>query len=451
MGRLKRRDVVLSLAASSIAPFFLKTSKALAAPPARAAKRLIILNGIYGAHYPTWRPVGSENTFTLGPAMKLLEPHQKELLIIDGVDNEAVLTSDIDLHARAYITALTGSSARVTPDKIELANGVSVDQFVARELNAPTKFRSLEFGAPNNIKQAMSWSGPGMPVLPMAGPRTAFARLFSQFSADPKEFQRILAERKSVLDAVSKELVAAAAPLGVDGKHKLDAHLTGLRELEKKLTANGANGPACKVPELDPAGLVYPSDENRVHLRDYQIANIDLLVMSLICDFTRVASCVLVPGGESPTFTWAQNKFGHHENSHCLLVPDSSPLLAQQQEFVRGTQWYMEMLAYLLKKLKETPHGTGNMLDNSLVVYCSDLGDPHSHSTFSIPYILAGKAGGHLNPGRYLKYSAGEIHKKNGVRHNDLLVSICHAMGLNSVTTFGDPAFCSGPLPNLTS
>jgi hypothetical protein len=102
-------------------------------------------------------------------------------------------------------------------------------------------------------------------------------------------------------------------------------------------------------------------------------------------------------------------------------------------------------------KLKAIPEGSGTMLDSSVVLYCSDLGDPASHSTFSIPYILAGKASGHLKTGRYIRYSAGEILKKNGVRHNDLLVSLCHAMGLSSVTTFGNPAFCRGPLANLTA
>jgi Protein of unknown function (DUF1552) len=455
MAEFSRRRLVTSAVVSAIAPFLLRQRNAQAAPQ-RAAKRLIIINGPYGACYPSWRPsFKSETDFNLGPSMLPLEPFKKDILIIDGIDNEAVLSSDMDIHARSFITTLTGSSARVTPDKAELANGISVDQFVARELNAPTKYRSLEFGSPYDIRQALSWSGPGVPVLPMAGPRPAFARIFGQFTVDPKELQHLVAERKSVLDAVSQEFASVGARLGVDGKHKLDAHLTGLRELEKKFGANGSLGPVCSVPVLDPSGMVEHSHENRPHLRDFQIANIDLMVMSMVCDLTRVASCVLVSGGQNPYYDWTGNKFGHHENSHCLIVPAGDPdavrLAGRREEFVRGTQWSLEMMAHLLKKLKETPEGTGNMLDNSLVMYCTDFGDPHSHSTFSLPFILAGKAGGHLNPGRYLKYSAGEIHKKNGVRHNDLLVSVCHAMGLNSVTTFGDPNFCSGPLPRLTA
>ncbi|MEM9488393.1 MAG: Tat (twin-arginine translocation) pathway signal sequence domain protein, partial [Myxococcota bacterium] len=110
--------------------------------------------------------------------------------------------------------------------------------------------------------------------------------------------------------------------------------------------------------------------------------------------------------------------------------------------FVTAERWFTEQFAYLLDKLETTPDpltGT-SLLDSSLVLWCKEMGDSRLHVCTSVPFVLAGKACGQLQTGRYLRYS--------GDPHNKLLVSVCQLMGLNN-NSFGDSSFGSGPLPGL--
>jgi len=95
-----------------------------------------------------------------------------------------------------------------------------------------------------------------------------------------------------------------------------------------------------------------------------------------------------------------------------------------------------------LDQLKSVPEGAGTMLDNTVVFWSNELSDGVIHDRRTMPYLLAGSCGGAFKTGRLVEYQ--------GAKHNDLLVSLCNAMGLDDVTTFGNPAYCSGPLSGLT-
>ena len=103
--------------------------------------------------------------------------------------------------------------------------------------------------------------------------------------------------------------------------------------------------------------------------------------------------------------------------------------------------WFAEQLAYLLAEMDKIPEGNGSMLDNSVVMWCNELAYGAAHDHINVPFLLAGSCGGYFDTGRFVQYG--------GANHNDLLVSLCNAMGLPD-QTFGNPAYCNGPLPNLT-
>jgi hypothetical protein len=164
----------------------------------------------------------------------------------------------------------------------------------------------------------------------------------------------------------------------------------------------------------------------------------DLLVSSLACDQTRVASLQWSHSVSDIPFPWLGIGTGHHTLSH----KDDSDTTSQDQ-LVQINTWYAQQFAYLLGKLDAVPESNGTtLLDNCLVIWMNELAKGNVHSHNPLPVVIAGKCGGALRTGRYLTYP-------NAVPHNNLLVSIANAMGTN-ITTFGNPAYCTGALTNLT-
>ena len=161
----------------------------------------------------------------------------------------------------------------------------------------------------------------------------------------------------------------------------------------------------------------------------------DLLAMSLACDLTRVASLQWTSTQTGKVFSWLGQSETHHSLSHSGLTD-----VTRQNQLMAIGNWHAKQLAYLMDKLASFPEGDGTVLDNTLILWCTDIAQGQSHARRDMPYVLAGGAGGALKMGRYLKYA--------GDHHNNLLVSILNAMG-GPDTTFGNPAYCTGALPRL--
>jgi hypothetical protein len=160
---------------------------------------------------------------------------------------------------------------------------------------------------------------------------------------------------------------------------------------------------------------------------------IDLLVAAMRCDVTRVGSIQFSDARNHVTFPFLDSRTDAHELSHNANDP------LYRAETISIFSWYAEQFAYLLQKLKQTPEGSGTMLDNTLVFWCNEIAQG-GHTQNDMPFVLAGRAGGAIRTGRYLQY--------NGKPHNDLLVSILNAMDVK-VSTFGNPNFCNGRLAGL--
>jgi hypothetical protein len=172
----------------------------------------------------------------------------------------------------------------------------------------------------------------------------------------------------------------------------------------------------------------------------------DLLVMALACDRTRVATLQWGRAqGIYTAFRWLDITRDHHSMSH-ELYGNAASVEACTKIYV----WYMEQLAYLLGKMEAIREDNGKtMLDNSIVLSASELHDGgHNHA--DMPFIIAGSGGGAFRTGRYLVYGpvSRAWHSSGGTNHNDLYVSILNAFG-SDTQTFGAPNLCKGPLRNL--
>ena len=397
-----------------------------------APMRLLLFFTPHGTVWDQWRPTGGETDFTLSPILQPLEMHRERIVIVDGVE----LKVGTDYYIpHTYTMPLLWTGSPIDTSTAEFCRedhgqcfgwntGVSVDQFIAGQLEGtPTPYSTIELGVGcGGLHPAtrMIYAGPAMPRSPLDSPELAFSTLFGTISPDQEQAAKDALRRKSVLDRAVADFASRRAELSPGDKARLDAHSDSIRELELSLTA------VCDPPEA-PVGV----DSQTVIDRQS-----DLIVSALACGHTRVASMqVRIADNDNTLYPWVGlDTGGHHTMSHDSGAP-AQGTLAQLY------RWYSERFAYLLDRLAATPDSDGrSVLDNTLVIWGSELGTAWNHDIANVPFVFAG-ATDLLRGGHYLSGST--------IVHGRVLVSACHAMGLTDVDTYGTLDTGTGPLPGL--
>lgn len=414
-------------AGSAVALFPWLRAKAATAPP-----RLLLLFTPHGTVWDQWRPTGGETDFQFSPILKPLEAHRNRLVIVDGIEIKSGTAYYIP-HTYTMPVLWTGSPIDTATNQFCRSDhmqcfgwntGVSVDQFIANKLTGtPTPYGTIELGVGcGGLHPAtrMIYSAPGMPKSPLDSPEFAFQTLFGTINPDLMQAEKDARRRKSVLDTVLTDFDSRRAKLSPTDKLRLDAHANSLRELEKSLTAT------CVAPSA-------PADVNSETTIDRQS---DLLATAFGCGLTQIASFqVRIADNDNTLYPWVGlDTGGHHTLSH-----DSGA--AAQATLAQLYTWYSARVAYLLDRLAATPDVDGrSVLDNTLVIWGSELGRAWDHDISNVPFVFAG-ATDLLRAGRYLKLAT--------TSHNRMLVSACHAMGLKDVTQYGSLDLGMGPIPGL--
>lgn len=454
--RMSRRTVLRGMGGIGVALPLLdimeRPGRALA-QTAAPTKRFIVFYEQTGINYTQWKPTGSGTTFTLSPTLAPLAPLQSKINVIDGLTNKAA-TGPGDDHQKGMGTMLTGIELVGPTTKTATAGGISIDQAIANQIGATSKFKSLEFGVQSgtgNITNYSSHRGAGQPNPMTDDPAVMYTRIFGSFTAptggagtgpDPA-LVKLMNERKSVLDAVlgSYDSLVQGAKVSALDRAKLDAHATSIRSLERQLLvppSTTVSSLSCAKP-AQPATLNAKQGSNFPKIGQVQM---DLLAMAHICDLTRVSVIQFARESADPVYSWisgANITRGHHAISH-----DADSNATSLAQLAAIDKWHAEQLAYLLGKLDAAKEGAASVLDNALVLWVNGLakGNFHSHGpTPPQPVVTAGGAGGAIQTGRY-------IVAAKGINTNDLYVSCLNAMGVQT-TTFGNPAYCKGPLAGL--
>ena len=409
-------------------------------------RRLVVFFSSNGTIAEAWDP---DEDLSLGPILKPLAPFSDDLLLVSGLRMECAYHGTAQAHAPSMNGMLTGTIAIPNGPGGEaaehgLASGISVDQLLAGRLSGVTKFGSLELGvgADGGVGDALghlSYAGPEQPLLPENDPKQVFARVFSELMPGG-DLERLHARRRSVLDHVRRDVAALEAKLPAEDRIKMQAHQQAIRDIEQSLGAGMGGGAtaACAVP---PEPSVMGSDGPAGGLPgvvgsvpEVARAQIDLLVMALACDLTRVGSLMIGGGGSGMVYDW----LGHAADHHTLAHDEANP--SSRQKLVEINTWYADQLAYLLQSLRAIPEGDGTMADHTVVVWVNELATgSHAYE----PMRVAMTGGGYFQGGRHLVVPGGPRE------YNNLLVSLCHSMGCDDVTSFGDPQFCDGPLAGL--
>ncbi len=430
-----RRSFLAGLGAACVTAPLLPILNA-SAQEARFPKRLILFYTPHGTIWDAWVPTGTTTDFKLGPILMPLAKHQKKLVVLSGLNMQDVGVGAP--HAKGLPLLWTGSKLieDMTFTREDGSGGMyygwnsgpSVDQVIAQSLGNATPYPSLELGLRSGASKPsnrMIYRDAQRPLEPQIDPWAAFTRLFAMVD------EAQIAERLSAVDLLRAELARIKPRIASAERLKIEAHVDAINHLEKRLQTRAT---ACAGPTL-PASVNAQNDANTEAVIDSQM---QIIASALACDLTRIASFQYTIGdNDNGTYPWLGISDGHHTLSH---EPESN--LDAKAKLTQIYTWYASKFARLLDLLDAIPEGDGTLLDNTMVVWGSELGTGVTHSFAPTPFVVAGGASGAFKTGRWLDFG-GEVD------HNRLLVSICRTFGLSDIDTFGNTDVGSGTLPGF--
>lgn len=424
-----RRDFLRNLGIGTAALPFLTGLKSLwgAETAADPRKRLIVFfspNGTLPTEF--WPDKFDDSPLLLKPMLGPLKPFADQTLMVKGVHNR--IRGDGDGHMRGMSCLLTATI--LNPGNIQggggvpagWAAGISIDQemknhFQSRQ-ESRTRFGSLEFGVavPNRADPwtRMCYSGNDQPVAPIDDPGQMFQKLYGGV----KDREDVM----SVLDLVRSDLKKVAKKISPEDRRLLEEHLDQVSKLENDLVA-AANQSELEHPEPEIDPEIELVNDNTPEVSRMQI---DLLVNAMANDMTRVASMQYMRSVGQARMRWLDIKDGHHSLSH---EPDKNK--SAQDKLFRINHWFAGQLAYLCRRLRETPEPGGvggNLLDNTQIVWVNELGKGNSHTLDNIPFLMIGGGGG---------FKTNRAVEFKGVPHNRLWMSLAHGLGHTDLKSFG--------------
>jgi hypothetical protein len=429
-----RREFLIKTGVSAAAANFLFSLPSLGWASAMGTpkkKRLVFSpNGVIPDHF--W-PEKTGKDFELKRILQPLADLKSRMLTLHGVNNK--IKGDGDGHMRGIGCLLTG--IELFPGDVQGGSdtpagwsmGISVDQHIKNHFQADpvtqTRFGSLEFGVmvPDRADTwtRMSYAGPNQPVAPIDNPYQMFDKLYGQ--------TKNRALLSSVLDELVSDFKRVEQMISTDDRRMLQSHLDMVREIEKELQTEMAQ--QSKQKDVGHAVPALPANVEEVNNNIPQITRMqtDMLVSSFAADFARVATFQITNSVGQPKMRWLEIDEGHHELSH---EPDTNE--AAYEKLIKINTWYCEQVAYMAKRMAETPEpdGTGSILDNTTIVWTNELGKGNSHTRNNIPFVLVGEGCG-FEMGRALDFQ--------GVAHNRLLMAFSESMGI-PVKSFGNADYC---------
>src|SRR5262245_62084363 len=408
---ISRRTVLRGLGTALALPWLdLMTPAGSAAQPAKGPpKRLAFVYVPNGIHMQEWTPSRTGRDFTLPSLLDALKDFRQDFSVLTGLtaDKARANGDGPGDHARAMSAFLTGRQARKTHGA-DIRAGISVDQLLAQKLGDATRFPSLEIGAEGGRQAGncdsgyscayssnLSWRGEATPQPKEINPRLVFERLFGSENRAEAAAARARRDRykKSILDLVAEDAGDLKKRLGAADQHKLDEYLSGVREVELRITRAGAE-PVRDAPL--PKDAVKPAGIPK-HYQDHLRLLTDLLVLAFQGDVTRIATFVYANEGSNRPYPFVGVSEGHHDLSH------HGRNKAKLEKIQKINRFHLEQFAYLLKKLKSVQEPGGKtLLDSCTIVYGSGNSDGDRHNHDDLPILLAGHGGGALHPGLHI-------------------------------------------------
>ena len=400
---LPRRTFLRGIGASVALPLLdamVPAMTAQASTPASPVRRLGFVYMPMGSNIAEWTPRSKNDLSELSPSLASLEPVKDHVTVLSNMELKNAYPGT---HATSNAAFLSAAKAKWT-ESTDYHLGTTVDQVAAQQIGKETQLPSLELamdllslvGQCDNgfacvYQNNLSWSTPTTPLPAEAHPRIVFERLFGD-GGTPEERRAALRKRASLLDWVGEDIARLERDLGAEDRTKVSQYLDTVREVERRIQKAEADTDGDRLPDLDrPVGV--PAEYG-----DHARLMFDLQVLALQGDVTRVITFQLARETSNRTYP----EVGVSEPHHPLTHNGGDPEQLAKVALING--FHVSLFSYFLEKLKETPDGDGTLLDNSVYLYGSGMGNPDVHDHTNLPIIVAGGAAGRMKGGRHIQY-----------------------------------------------
>ena len=390
----------------------------------------------YGAATHLWSPAATGRTFDLTPsALSPLEPYRDMLTIISDTDvapAEAVIPPEIGGdHFRSSATFLTQSHPKQT-ESSDVRSGISIDQLYAQRFGQSTPIPSMQLCI-ENVDQAggcaygyscvytdtISWASPTEPLPMIRDPRLAFDQLFGAGGTSEERATR-RRQRRSVLDFVTDEVAQLQRTLDPTDRQRMNRYLDDIREIERRIQRVEARNLSGETRELpgSPAGVPDSFDE---HVK----LMFDLQALAFETDMTRVFSFKLSRDATGRVYPESGVNRGFHPASH------HGGREQNIETFAQLNRYHVGLIPYFLDRLQRIEEADGTLLDKTMVIYGSPMGDPNVHNHKRCPLFVVGGANGQL---------AGNLHLRAapGTPMANVMLDLIHRLGIDDMERFGD-------------
>jgi uncharacterized protein DUF1552 len=402
---LPRRTFLRGMGATVALPLLdamIPSMTALAQTPANPVRRLGFVYIPMGSDIARWTPPGEGGELTeLSSTLSPLTPVMKHVTVVSNMELKNAYPGT---HATSNAAFLSAAKAKWT-ESSDYFLGTTVDQIAAKQMGQETQLPSLELamdlmevvGQCDNgyacvYQNNLSWSSPTTPLPAEAHPRVVFERLFGEGGSSP-ERRAALGRRASLLDWVRDDISRLQRQLGAADRSKVAQYLDTVREVERRIQKAEAQTLDNPLPDLDrPVGVP-------AAYADHAKLMFDLQVLALQGDVTRVITFQLARETSNRTYSEIGVPDAHHPTSHHGGDPEKVAKIAKINQF------HVSLFAYYLEQLAAVADGDGTLLDHSVILYGSGMGNPNVHDHVNLPIVVAGGGAGTIRGGRHIKYA----------------------------------------------
>ena len=445
--QLSRRTVLKGVGVTMALPFLeamVPARSVFGATPGKKL-RLVAIEMVHGSAGSTalgikknlWAPSAVGRDFDLSStSLVSLQPYRDYVTIVSNTDvrnAEAFTAPEIGGdHFRSSAVFLTQTHPKQTQGS-DVRAGTSLDQIYARQFGQETPIPSMQlcienvdqaggcsYGYSCTYTDSISWASPIEPLPMVRDPRVVFDQLFG-VGATPQERAERRSEDRSILDWLGTATARLKKDLGAADRARLSQYLEEVREIERRIQrveAKNSSGERRELPEA-PVGV---PDSFSEHVK----LMFDLQALAFASDVTRVFALKLGRDASNRVYPDSGFKGAFHSASHHGERED------RIVDFQKINTYHVSMVPYLLEKLKSTPDGDGStLLDNSVIIYGSPMGDSNLHNHKRCPIFIAGHAGGRLKGGLHLR-------APDGTPMANLMLSVMHKLGVDDMQQFGD-------------
>ena len=353
-----------------------------------------------GCDISTWTPPGENTLDVLSPTLRSLEKVKNQVTAISNMELQNAYPGT---HATSNSSFLSAAKAKRT-ESTDYYLGTTVDQIAAQQIGQSTQLPSLEMsmdllsvvGQCDNgyacvYQNNLSWSSPTTPLPSEAHPRLVFEMLFGE-GGTSEERKAALKKRASLLDSLTGEIRRLQKNLGPQDRQTIERYLNSIREVERRIQTAEADSKENTLPDLDrPVGVP-------AAYADHARLMFDLQLLALQGDITRVITFQLARETSNRTYPEIGVNDPHHPLTHHGNDPEKIAKVAKINHF------HVSLFSEFLEKLQATPEGNGSLLDHSLYLYGSGMGNPNVHDHTNLPILVAGGAAGNMQGGRHIKY-----------------------------------------------